>query len=105
MNQAINIALRQREGVVVDALFPDGAIDEMLRGLLDEVKHNGSGAEANALVSHQRRSPAPAIPAAVRAAHDAWITAITHGHRSVAPLHGKVIVHKKISSLGVADLI
>src|SRR5436305_12945301 len=104
MDQAIDIILSEREGVVVHTLFADSAIDEMLRGLLDEVKHNGSGAEANARVSDHRRSPAPAIPAAIRPAHHTRVTATSDRNRSVTPLYRKVIGHKKISGPGDADL-
>src|SRR5215467_7920924 len=87
-------------------LFADGAVNQVLRRLLHEIEHDGSLAEADAFISDERRSPAPAIPAAIGSAHHAGITTtISNRHRSVTAFHREVIVHQKIGSPGVADLI
>src|SRR5215472_12140061 len=105
MDQAIDIALSEREVVVVHMLFAHRAIDQMLGLSLDEIQHDGSRAEADVLVADQCRSPSPAAPAAVRTAREARVTAITDGNGSVAPLDGKAIVHQKVGSVGVANLM
>src|SRR2546430_11264493 len=64
----------------------------------DEVKHNGSGAKANALVSDQRRSPAPAIPAAIRAAHHARSEEHTSELQSQSNLVCRLLLEKKKKS-------
>src|SRR5579859_6507795 len=104
MDQSIDIVLREREPVVMHVLFADRAVDQMFGLPLDEIKHDGSFTEAYVLIPSQRRSPAPA-PAAIRAAYQARVTAVSHRNCRVAPLHYEVIVHKKIRSIGVANLI
>lgn len=105
MDEAIDIALRQCEGVVAHALLAHRAIDEVLGRLLDEIEDNGSFAETDVFIPDCRRPPAPAIPAAVRAADHTRITAIGNRNREVAARHGKVVIHQEIGRRGIADLI
>ena len=64
MNQTIDIALGQCEGVGVHGLLADGPVDQVLCRVLDEIKDNGSLLEANVFVANRRRPPAPRLPAA-----------------------------------------
>src|SRR5215472_14237155 len=93
MNQSMDIALGQREGVVVHGLLPDGAVDQVLRRPLDEIEDNGSLAEANVLVANRRRSPAPRLPAAKRSANHTRIASISGGNGHVTVFHREMIVH------------
>src|SRR5260370_33714361 len=96
VDQAIDNVLGQRERVVVDAFFANGAIDQMLRRLLHEIEDDGSFAEADVLIADSRGSPAPGIPAAKRPAHNTRITAIGDGNRSVTALDGEMVSDQEI---------
>src|SRR5207253_1003928 len=126
MNQTIDIALRQREGVGVHGLLADGAVDQVLCRLLDEIKDNGSHSlparnhclcrlldeikdngslpEANVFVASRRRPPAPRLPAAEGSANHTRIASINGGDGGVTAFHREMIVHYKLGGLGIADL-
>src|SRR5215470_2572403 len=99
VHQSIDLVLSESKRVPVHVSFANRAIDHAFCRLLHKVKYDGSFAEANVFVADG--PPAPALPAAVRPAHNAGIT---HRNRGVAPLHREVIVHKEIGSPRIANL-
>src|SRR5712691_7792526 len=68
-----NLALVER--VAMYRLLPDRAIRQPLRRLLHEVKDHRAFAEANILVADFRRSPAPRLPAPIRATNESRVSA------------------------------
>src|SRR5580704_10051936 len=106
MNEVVDIALREREGIAAHRLFADGAIGQMLGGLLDTIEDDGSFAEMNVFIAYVRRAIPPRFPAAKRPANQSWIRAgVAHGHGRIVPIHRKFIVHQKIRGGGIADLL
>src|SRR5580704_5572751 len=60
----------------------------------------------NVFIAYVRRAITPRFPAAKRPANQSWIRAgVAHGHRRIAPIHRKFIVHQKIRGGGIADLL
>src|SRR5579859_3902802 len=105
MNQAINLVLREREGVVAHPLFANGPIDAMLVLLLDPVEDNGACAEVDVFVADIGRTVAPGIPAAEWPAYQARIrTPVRHRDGGVAAPYRKFIVDQEIGVLGVGYL-
>ena len=93
MNQTIDIALGQCEGVGVHGLLADGPVDQVLCRVLDEIKDNGSLPEANVFVANRRRPPASRLPAAKGSANHTRIASINGGNGSVTAFHRELIVH------------
>src|SRR5205807_1765325 len=80
----------------------DGAVDQVLCRLLDEIKDNGSLPEANVFVASRRRPPAPRLPAAEGSANHTRIASINGGDGGVTAFHREMIVHYKLGGLGIA---
>src|SRR5580765_6441569 len=106
MNQAVDIVLGEREGIVAHPLFANGAINRMLVGLLDPVENDGPGAEADIFVAGIRRAVSPGFPAAKWPANQTRIrAAISHGDGGVAAIHRKFIVDQKICRRRIGYLL
>src|SRR5712691_8241521 len=103
VNEFCNLILVKR--VAAYRLLTDCSIYQALRRLLHEVKHDGAFAEANIFVADFRRSPAPRLPASIRAANKPRVsTRVDALHSHVVPPHGDLIAYQELRVSRVADL-
>src|SRR5258708_7640627 len=84
VDEFIDLVLIER--VAMHRLLSDRAIRQPPRRLLHKVKDHCAFAEANTLVADFRRPPAPRLPAPVRSANEARVSAgVDMFHRDVVP--------------------
>src|SRR5579859_1603318 len=99
MHHVVDFMLRERERVAVHRLFADGPVGRAIRSTLHQIQHEGSFAEADALVSDRSGAPTPTVVAAKRAADQAS-GRIGNGH--VATPDAQMVIHQKIGGCWIA---
>src|ERR1700741_230131 len=98
MDDFVHFGLAESEQVMLDGLFADRAVDQVIRGLLGRVDHDSPFAEANVLVTYS----APALPAAKGTANQPRVSArVSHG--DITAPDGEVKVHHEVGFTWIGD--